>query len=126
MKGNPVGWFEIYVKDMARAKTFYEKVFDVKLEPLSTPESSVDEMWSFPMTQNGTGAAGALVTMQNGGPSGNGTIVYFMSSDCSVEAKRATTNGGKVFKDKTSIGQYGFITLVEDTEGNLVGVHSMA
>ena len=126
MKGNPVGWFEIYVKDMGRAKKFYETVFDVKLEALGTPESSVDEMWSFPMTRDGSGAAGALVTMRNGGPSGNGTIVYFTSNDCAVEAKRAKTNGGKVFKDKTSIGQYGFITLVEDTEGNMVGVHSMA
>ena len=24
---NPVGWFEIYVTDMARAKAFYETVF---------------------------------------------------------------------------------------------------
>jgi predicted enzyme related to lactoylglutathione lyase len=126
MKGNPVGWFEIYVKDMARARKFYETVFDVKLEALSTPESSVSEMWSFPMAREGSGAAGALVAMRNGGPSGNGTIVYFMSNDCATEAKRATANGGKVFKDKTSIGQHGFITLVEDTEGNLVGVHSMA
>jgi len=126
MKANPVGWFEIYVKNMARAKKFYEAVFDVKLEALGTPESSVDEMWSFPMAREGNGAAGALVTMRNGGPSGNGTIVYFTSNDCAVEAARAKASGGKVFKDKTSIGQYGFITLVEDTEGNMVGVHSMA
>ena len=126
MKGNPVGWFEIYVKDMSRAKTFYESVFDVKLAQINTPEPSVDEIWSFPMNESANGAAGALVTMRNGGPSGNGTIVYFRSADCSVEARRAKASGGKVFKDKTSIGQYGFITLVEDTEGNVVGVHSMA
>ena len=46
MKGNPVGWFEIYVKDMSRAKTFYESVFDVKLAQINTPEPSVDEIWS--------------------------------------------------------------------------------
>jgi predicted enzyme related to lactoylglutathione lyase len=32
MENNPVGWFEIYVQDMARAKTFYETVFGSKLE----------------------------------------------------------------------------------------------
>ncbi len=30
-KINPVNWFEIPVKDMARAKKFYEKVFGVEL-----------------------------------------------------------------------------------------------
>lgn len=36
MNHNPVGWFEIYVQDMDRAKRFYELVFQVKLE-LSFP-----------------------------------------------------------------------------------------
>jgi len=27
---NPVGWFEIYVRDMERAKSFYETVLGVK------------------------------------------------------------------------------------------------
>jgi predicted enzyme related to lactoylglutathione lyase len=32
MQNNPVGWFEIYVQDGARAKKFYESVFKTKLE----------------------------------------------------------------------------------------------
>ena len=32
MKNNPVGWFEIYVHDIDRAKTFYESVFQGKLD----------------------------------------------------------------------------------------------
>ena len=31
MNRNAVGWFEIYVKDMDRARKFYEAVFGVKL-----------------------------------------------------------------------------------------------
>jgi uncharacterized protein len=42
-----------------------------------------------------------------------------------VEAARAVANGGRIFKDKFSIGQYGHIALVEDTEGNVIGLHSM-
>ncbi|MGZ5781420.1 MAG: VOC family protein, partial [Burkholderiaceae bacterium] len=45
MNQNPVGWFEIYVQDMARAKKFYETVFEGKLEKLKSPDF---EMWSFP------------------------------------------------------------------------------
>ncbi|MGB7816185.1 MAG: hypothetical protein WBL28_07525 [Methylotenera sp.] len=45
MKNNPVVWFEIYVQDMARAKAFYESVFQTKLEMMSEGEI---EMWAFP------------------------------------------------------------------------------
>jgi uncharacterized protein len=127
MKSNPVGWFEIYVQDMPRAKAFYEAVFQGKLDELKNPdpESFEDmEMWAFPMEPEGSGASGALVRMA-GCPSGGSTLVYFSCDDCAVEAKRAASHGGKVFKDKVSIGDYGFIAMVEDTEGNMIGLHSM-
>ena len=122
MKNNPVGWFEIYVQDMPRAKTFYEHVFAVQLQKL---DSSELEMWAFPMQENGAGAMGTLVKMDGCLSGGNSTLVYFTCADCAVEAKRAKENGGQVFKDKFSIGQYGFIALVCDTEGNMIGLHSM-
>jgi predicted enzyme related to lactoylglutathione lyase len=56
---------------------------------------------------------------------GNSTLVYFSCTDCATEAKRAAASGGAVFKEKFSIGQYGFIALVTDTEGNMIGLHSM-
>jgi len=45
--------------------------------------------------------------------------------ECSVEATRAKENGGQIFKEKFAIGLYGFIALVIDTEGNMIGLHSM-
>jgi predicted enzyme related to lactoylglutathione lyase len=128
MKSNPVGWFEIYVQDMPRAKAFYEAVFQGELTPLTNPdpEGFADmEMWAFPMDQEGSGAAGALVRM-GGCPSGGSTLVYFSCEDCAVEAARAAAHGGSVFKPKMSIGEYGFIAMVTDTEGNMIGLHSMA
>ena len=126
MKTNPVGWFEIYVQDMPRAKEFYEAVFQGTLEELKNPATHdfpEMEMWAFPMTMEGVGAAGALVKMP-GYPSGGSTLVYFSCEDCSIEAERVASNGGKIFKEKMSIGEYGFIALVEDTEGNMIGLHS--
>jgi Predicted enzyme related to lactoylglutathione lyase len=122
MKANPVGWFEIYVQDTARAKKFYESVLHTKLEKLASPEL---EMWAFPMAQGGAGAGGALVKMQGVPSGGNSTLVYFMCDDCAVEEGRVKPNGGKVEKPKMSIGEYGFISLVVDTEGNMFGLHSM-
>ena len=54
----------------------------------------------------------------------NSVIVYFGCADCSVEAAKAKNSGGQVHKDKISIGQYGYIAIVSDTEGNMIGLHS--
>jgi uncharacterized protein len=126
MERNPVGWFEIYVRDMARAKAFYEAVLAVKLDKLESTGPGISEMWAFPMKQEAPGAAGALVQMP-GGPEGGGasTIVYFTSADCATEIGRVPAHGGVVKKGKTSIGPYGFIALVEDPEGNVIGIHSL-
>lgn len=56
---------------------------------------------------------------------GNSTLVYFSCADCSVEAARVVESGGQVDRDKFSIGQYGYIALVVDTEGNMIGLHSL-
>jgi len=122
MASNAVGWFEIYVQDMGRAKAFYESVFKTQLQKLESPGV---EMWAFPIQPEANGASGALIRMEGFPSGGNSTIVYFICQDCSIEAKRASTEGGKIFKEKFSIGQYGFIALVTDTEGNMIGLHSM-
>ena len=122
MKSNPVVWFEIYVQDMQRAKAFYECVFAVQLQKLEMPEL---EMWAFPMQEDGTGAMGVLAKMEGCPSGGNSTLVYFACEDCAVEATRAAANGGSIFKEKMSIGEHGFIALVYDTEGNMIGLHSM-
>jgi predicted enzyme related to lactoylglutathione lyase len=122
MEGNPIRWFEIYVQDMARAKVFYEGVFQVTLSKLN---STVPELWAFPSAVTSHGASGALAKMEGKGSGNGGTIVYFASADCSVEAARAVELGGRVLKEKSPIGPHGFIALIFDTEGNLFGLHSM-
>jgi hypothetical protein len=126
MDRNPVDWFEIYVQDVARERAFYEAVLGVKLEKLESTGPGISEMWAFPMKREAAGAAGALVQMP-GGPAGGGasTIVYFSSADCASEIGRVPAHGGIVKKGKTSIGPHGFIALVEDPEGNVIGIHSL-
>ena len=122
MNTNPVGWFEIYVQDMARAKQFYEAVFQVELTRLNSPDV---ELWSFPMDLDKWGAGGALVKMEGKSSGGNSTLVYFSCEDCTVEASRIVATGGQIHRDKWSIGEYGFIVLAVDTEGNMFGLHSV-
>jgi len=124
MSANPVGWFEIYVQDIERAKQFYESVFDTKLQELNAPFPGI-ELWSFPTERAQYGSTGALVKLKGVPSGGNSTIVYFHCDDCAVEESRVIPSGGRIEYSKMAIGEYGFISLVFDTEGNMIGLHSM-
>jgi hypothetical protein len=127
MQSNPVVWFEIYVQDMARARAFYEAVLGRPMSPLSLPatmEGGGLEMVAFDGDPQRPNACGALAKMP-GIPSGGSTLVYFGCEDCAVEAARVVPAGGRLHAEKMPIGEYGFIVLAVDTEGNMFGLHSM-
>lgn len=121
MTKNPVGWFEIYVDDVTRARAFYEQVLAVKLERL--PLEGI-EMWAFPGDPEANGAGGTIVQASDVKPGGNSVLVYFQCEDCAVEESRVEAAGGRVLRPKMSIGEYGFVSLAFDTEGNQIGLHS--
>ena len=124
-KIKPVVWFEIYVNDMNRAAKFYESVLDVKLDDLPNPTDEPMQMKTFPSDMENYGCNGALVKMEGVKAGGTSTLVYFGSEDCITEENRVEKAGGKIFKPKMSIGKHGFISLFFDTEGNMIGLHSM-
>lgn len=126
MKPNAVAWFEIYVNDMPRAKKFYETVLATTLSHLPSPnEGDAGEMYAFPMNNDAPNASGALVKHPMGQPSATGTLVYFGSEDCATELGRVEAAGGKIQAPKFSIGEFGFIGIASDTEGNTIGFYSM-
>lgn len=122
MAANPVRWFEIYVADMERARRFYEQLFQCRLEKL--PVQGMD-YWAFPSQDDQPGVGGALVRMEGAGPGGGGTLIYFGCDDCAVEEGRVAGLGGSVVLPKMSIEPYGFLSLVNDSEGNRIGLHSL-
>jgi len=126
---NPVNWFEIYVEDMKRAKSFYESVLQISLQSLDMPSESDDDaffqMMMFPMLETEPNASGALVKTADMSPGGNSIVIYFTCDDCSVEESRVAKFGGKVLKSKFSIGEFGFCSICMDSEGNTIGLHSM-
>ncbi|WP_282175632.1 VOC family protein [Vibrio nereis] len=125
MNTNPVCWFEIYVDDMDRAKAFYEAVFEVTLEKINDEANVGVVMWGFPSSMDKYGATGALAKMEGVRSGGNSTMVYFTCEDCATEEARVVEAEGSVEHSKFSIGQYGYISIVSDTEGNMIGLHSM-
>lgn len=125
-KSNPVGWFEIYVDDIERAKKFYGSVFQTQFTKIENANHKDEmQMWGFPMDEGVYGSSGALVKME-GVPAGcGGTLIYFHSKDCAIEEALIEKAGGKVFKAKAAIGEYGHFCLAFDTEGNMFGIHSI-
>lgn len=125
-KMNPIGWFEIYVEDMDRAAAFYETVLGLATTALPMPGDDGNmEMRAFPGEMEYPGATGALVKMDGmkGGP--GGPIIYFVTEDCAVPESKVEAAGGKVCQPKMAIGEYGFCSIITDSEGNTIGFHSM-
>ncbi len=122
---NPFTWVEIYVEDMSRAQKFYETMLEIKMSELPMPEGMGEmQMMSFPWAEGDNNISGALVKMEDMKPGTGGTLVYFTCDDCAVEVGRVENAGGKVLQPKMSIGDYGFCSVVKDTEGNSIGLHS--
>lgn len=122
---NPVGWFEIYVDDINRARKFYETVLGKTMEEMPSPNIEGHQMIVFPWVENAPNATGALVKMPGMKPGGNSVLIYFSCEDCQVEQNRVEAAGGKIMEPKFSIGEYGFCAWCIDTEGNCFGLHSM-
>jgi uncharacterized protein len=118
---NPVGWFDITVSNLSRAKKFYETVFNIQL--IDFP-AEWGKQSAFPSERGGENTSGALVEKEDRVASGNNTIVYFETSDCVAEENRVVKAGGKILNPKMAIGAFGFISIITDTEGNTIGLHS--
>jgi predicted enzyme related to lactoylglutathione lyase len=107
---------------MHRAKIFYERTFGFYFSKMATRSWDV-EMWSISTTVTGK-SFGSLVWKKDVIPTGTNTVIYFASDDCANEERIAAEVGGKIHERKFPIGQYGFMSIIRDTEGNLIGIHS--
>jgi len=125
MEHNLVGWFEIPVNDLNRAKAFYEKVFDITI---SVHDLDGFKMGWFPNAAGKSGATGSLVQHEMYAPSAtHGPLIYFSCKDANTPLAKVIDAGGKVLKEKSIIGDgHGFMGLFLDTEGNRIAVHSNA
>jgi predicted enzyme related to lactoylglutathione lyase len=128
---NVICWFEIYTKDIERAKNFYSQVLGAKFTDVDMGEVNSSMKMSFFSTSeenNPSAVSGSLVQMpgtKEGNDSNLNTMVYFPCKDCSVEESRVEAAGGKITYTKMSLGEHGFCSICVDTEGNTFGLYSM-
>lgn len=117
-----IHWFEIPTTDLARAKAFYSTVLGIK--EFRHEQGGPTTMALFPYDNAAGGVGGALV---HGGPlkpSTTGVVIYLNAgNDIKGAVDRAVQAGGSVKQPVTDIGDPGHIALIEDLEGNVVGLH---
>ena len=122
---NSLNWFEIPVRDMARAKHFYQVIFSIHMDEM---EMMGMKMAGFPGEPGSGRVSGALVQSENHIPSAEGVVLYLNANpDMNPVLSRIQLEGGQVVLHKTSISpEIGYMAFFIDTEGNKVGLHSQA
>ncbi|WP_298239154.1 VOC family protein [uncultured Algibacter sp.] len=125
MNHNMVGWFEIPVTNMDRAKAFYDEVFSINV---SVQDFGGTLMAWFPFAEGSPGASGSLILNKAYVPSeSKGVLVYFSSENVDTEINRVESNGGKIIQAKTQISpDIGYMAIFIDSEGNRIALHSRA
>lgn len=116
-----VNWFEIPVTDMQKARSLYEAMLDMKL-PVSDFGGVPHAVLS---NSDHSCTSGALISDPARPPvRGSGTVIYLHATDgVSRCVARAVEAGAKVVQPRTEIGPHGAIALIEDLDGNVIGLH---
>ena len=112
-------WFEIPADNVARAKSFYSKLFGWKISkfPMARPYWHID-----------TGGADASPDggmMERNGP--QHTVTNYISV-ASVEKSAQTVQklGGKIMMPKTPVPGMGYFVICQDTEKNMFALWEMS
>lgn len=119
-KSNAIVWADIPVTDLDRAMAFYAAVLAREVNKVEMPGCT------FAVLDHEGGNGACLVPSdENVKPSAHGPLMY-LNADGRLEAAEAQVvkRGGKVLQPKHSIGPHGFRTLILDSEGNRVALHS--
>ena len=93
---NALNWFEIPVRDMTRAKKFYEEAFGIEMQEMNMMNM---QMAMFPSQSPHSG--GALVKSDYHKPSAEGAIIYLNGNpDLQLVLDRINGAGGQITMPK--------------------------
>jgi len=117
-----IGWFEIPVSDLVRAKKFYNTILNIDLRDGGFGD---EEMAMFPSDMKNV--SGALVMGPTRLPNAQGVLIYFkVGEDLDKVLSKVENAGGQIIVAKTLImPEAGYFGIFMDTEGNNIGLHSM-
>jgi predicted enzyme related to lactoylglutathione lyase len=113
---NPFVHIELQTSDLKKAKDFYGKLFDWKLEDTPMPE-----IGTYTMIGVGDGTGGGMMTNpMKGAPSM--WIPYVDVSDIESSTKKAKALGANILLDVTPVADMGRMSVFADPTGAAIGL----
>ncbi len=118
---NQIVWVDIPVADLNRAMRFYSAVLGNEVKRQEYGEFAIGLL---PSAE--TEVSGCLFTSATDKPGDQGPLIYLNANGRLDQAEAAVApNGGKVLKPKHQIGPHGWRTVILDSEGNRIALHSL-
>jgi predicted enzyme related to lactoylglutathione lyase len=115
---NRAVWFDIPVADLDRAAQFYREVLNIGVS-----KETYGEM-SFCILDHQEGNGGCLV-LNKAEIAAGGVLIYLNVNGRIRDAVgKVRPNGGSVVQETHAIGPHGFRSVVLDSEGNRIALHS--
>jgi len=118
---NPFVHIELNSTDPAKARAFYDALFDWELKdiplPGSTPESG--EVYTTINVGGGTGG-GIMRQMMPGAPSA--WLAYALVKDLRAATDKAASLGATVIRDFVEVPGMGYLSIIKDPTGAVLGL----
>jgi len=113
--GNPFVHVELNTSDVGKAKNFYTKLFDWKLEDIPMPGGA------YTLINVGKGTGGGLMSRPvPGAPSS--WLAYVQVDDINAATKKAKSLGATIMKDVTKVMDAGWLSIIVDPTGACFGL----
>jgi predicted enzyme related to lactoylglutathione lyase len=113
--GNPFVHVELMSNDVDKAKTFFGKLFDWKLDDMPMGDMT------YTMIRVGEGTGGGM--MKNPIPGAPSMwVAYVLVDDLKAAADKVRSLGGKVMKDVTEVPGAGSFVIITDPTGAMLGL----
>lgn len=114
---NPFVHIELQTKDLPKAKDFYSKLFDWKLEDIPVPNGGSP----YTMINVGEGTGGGM--FENADPKvPSHWLAYVGVDDIAAFTNKARDLGATVLQDVMQIGDYGSLSVIMDPTGAVLAM----
>lgn len=112
---NPFCHCELATHDVAKAKSFYGKLFDWKLEDMPMPDGT------YTMIGVGEGTGGGM--MKHPMPQAPAMwMPYVLVGDIHASTRKAKELGAQVMRDATEVKDMGWFSIIVDPTGAHLGL----
>jgi predicted enzyme related to lactoylglutathione lyase len=107
---------ELHTNDLARAREFYSKLFDWKLDDVAMPGGG-----TYTMINVGSGTGGGMMVNQASGTPPH-WLAYVGVDDIRTSTRKAKELGAKVAVDVMDVADYGAMSVIVDPTGAMLAM----